>query len=85
MFRRLIMAVFRLYMNHLVRSYTNIYISMGYLYGEGRGGKVGTISRICQNGWDVWDAWRVHAVIKLSKLIIDKIYGRHHPVSNCVA
>jgi len=34
MFRRLIMAIFRLYMNHLVSSYTNIYMSMGYLYGE---------------------------------------------------
>ena len=39
MFRRLIMAIFRLYMNHLVSSYTNIYIYiyiyMGYLFGEG--------------------------------------------------
>ena len=89
MFRRLIMAIFRLYMNHLVSSYTNIYtyiyiytqtyiyiyiythtyiyiyiyiyIYTGYLYGEG--GKVGTRSRICQNGWDVWDAWRVHVVL----------------------
>jgi len=43
--------------------YKHIY--MGYLYGEGGGVKVGTRSRICQNGWDVWDAWRVHAVIKL--------------------
>ena len=53
---------------------------MGYLYGEGGfggGGKVGTRSRICLNGWDVWDAWRVHAVIKLCV--------SHHPVSNCVA
>ena len=67
MFRRLIMAIFRLYMNHLVSSYTNTYISMGYLYGErgGGGGKFGTRSRICQNGGDVWDAWRAHAVIKL--------------------
>jgi len=44
MFRRLIMAILRLYMNHLVSSYTNIYIyiyiyiHMGYLYGEGGGG-----------------------------------------------
>ena len=30
---------FRLYMNHLVSSYTNIYTSMGYLYGEGGGGR----------------------------------------------
>ena len=32
---------------------------MSYLFGEGvwgGGGKVGTRSRICQNGWDVWDA-----------------------------
>jgi len=29
MFRHLIMAIFRLYMNHLVSSYTNIYI---YIY-----------------------------------------------------
>jgi len=35
MFRRLIMAIFMLYMNHLVSSYTIIY--MGYLYG-GSGG-----------------------------------------------
>ena len=45
MFRRLIMAIFRLYMNHLVSSFTNththththiyIYIYMRYLYGEG--------------------------------------------------
>ena len=74
MFRHLIMAIFRLYMNHLVSSYTNIYI---YIYGLliwWRGGcKVGTRSRICQNGWDMWDAWRVHAVIKLClSLIIDK-------------
>jgi len=40
MFRRLVMAFFRLYMNHLVSSYTKIYI--GYLCGEG--GKVGTRS-----------------------------------------
>jgi len=47
MFRHLIMAIFRLYMNHLISSYTNthththtyiyIYIYMGYLYGEGVG------------------------------------------------
>jgi len=63
MFRLLIMAIFRLYMNHLISSCTNIYMS--YLYGEEGEGKVGTRSRICQKGWDVWDTWRVHAVIKL--------------------
>jgi len=39
MFRRLIMAIFRFYMNHLVSSYTNIYKTMGYLYGEEGGGR----------------------------------------------
>ena len=49
--------------------YKHIY---GLLIWE-RGGKVGTRSRICQNGWDVWDARRVHSVIKLClSLIIDK-------------
>jgi len=33
MFRRLIMAIFRLYMNHLISPYTNIYI-----WGRGGGG-----------------------------------------------
>ena len=42
MFCHLIMAIFRLYMKHLVNTYTSIYIYiyMGYLYGEGGGGKV---------------------------------------------
>jgi len=65
MFRRLIMAIFRLYMNHLVSSYTNIYIWATYMAKGVCGGKVGTRSRICQNGWDLCDAWRSHAVIKL--------------------
>ena len=49
-FRRLIMAVFRLYMIHLISSYTNIYIYIQthiwstYMGKEG-GGKVGTRSR----------------------------------------
>jgi len=70
MFQRLIMAIFRLYINHLVSSYTNththtyIYI---YIYGllMWGGAKVGRRSLICQNDWDVWDAWRVHVVTKL--------------------
>jgi len=41
---------------------TNIYIYGLLIWGRGWGGKVGTISRVCQNGWNVWDAWRVHAV-----------------------
>ena len=40
MFRRLVLAIFRLYMKHLVSSCTKhiyIYIYMGYLHGVGRG------------------------------------------------
>jgi len=37
MFRRLIMDIFRLYLNHLVSSYTNIYIWAAYM---GKGGGV---------------------------------------------
>jgi len=35
MFRLLIMAIFRLYMNHLVGSYTNIYIYGLLIWGTG--------------------------------------------------
>ena len=62
MFRHLVMAIFKLYMKHLVSSYTK-HISATYI-GKG-GGKVGTRSRICPKGWMVWVAWRVHAVTKL--------------------
>jgi len=52
MFRRLIMAIFRLYMKHSVRSYTkHIY---GLLIWEQGGGKLDTRSRICPKGWVVW-------------------------------
>ena len=51
MFRRLIMAIYRLYMKYLLSSYTKhtwgAYMVLG-------GGKVGTRSRICQKGWAVW-------------------------------
>ena len=51
MFRRLIMAIFRLYMKYLLSSYTKhtwvVYMGKG-------GGKVGMRSRICQKGWAVW-------------------------------
>jgi len=86
MIRRLIMTIFRLYMNHLISSCTNIYIYiyMGYLYRERGGGKVGTRYRICQSGWYVWDEWRVHAVIKLclsliiAKSMVDFSIITHH-------
>jgi len=51
MFRRLIMAIFILYMKYLLSSYTKhtwvVYMGQG-------GGKVGTRSRICQKVWAVW-------------------------------
>jgi len=52
MFRRLIMAIFRFYMNHLtVVIQTYMYIWATYM-GKG-GGKLGTRFCIRQNGWDV--------------------------------
>ena len=53
-------------MKHLESSYTNGYLWAIYM-GKGvvGGSKVGTRSRICQNGWDVWGVWRAHAVTKL--------------------
>jgi len=51
MFRRLVIAIFRLYMKYLLSSYTKrkwaVYMGKG-------GGKVGTRSRICWKGWAVW-------------------------------
>ena len=57
------------------------YIWTTYM-GQG-GGKVGMRSRICPKSWMVWVAWRVHAVTKLSKLIIDK--SMVGTVSKCAA
>ena len=51
MFRRLIMAIFRLYMKYLLSSYTKHTWAVYMGYGVG---KVGTSSRICQKGWAVW-------------------------------
>jgi len=51
MFRCLIMAIFRLYMKYLLRSYTK-YTWAVYM-GLGRG-KVGTRYPICQKGWADW-------------------------------
>jgi len=51
MFRRLIMAIFRLYIKYLLSSYTK-HIWAVYMFQGG--GKVGTRSRICQKGWAVW-------------------------------
>ena len=51
MFRRLIMAIFRLYMKYLLSSYTK---HTWAVYMGKVGGKVGTRSRICQKGCAVW-------------------------------
>jgi len=51
MFRRLIMASFRLYTKYLLSSYTKHTWAVYVGYG---GGKVGTRSRICQKVWAVW-------------------------------
>ena len=61
MFRRLIMAIFRLYMKYF-SSYTKR--TWAVYMGKG-GGKVGTRSRICWKGWAVWVTLGVHAVTKL--------------------
>ena len=66
MFRRLIMAIFRLYMKYLLSSYTK---HTWAVYTGKRGGKVGTRSRICQKGWTVWvtcgGPWCYQAMCKL--------------------
>ena len=51
MFRRLTMAIFRLYMNYLVSSYT---VLLWVVYSGEVGGEVGTRSRMCHGGWKVW-------------------------------
>jgi len=50
MFRRLIMAVFRLYMKYLLSNYTKH--TWAVYMGQG-GGKVGTRSRTYQKDWAV--------------------------------
>ena len=66
MFRRLTMAIFRLYMKYLVSSYTRLIFA---IYKMEVGGEVGTRSRMCHRGWEVW----VHAgtllLYIMSKLI----------------
>ena len=51
MFRLLIMAIFKLYMKHLLSSYTK---HTGAVYMGKGGGKAGARSRICQRSWAVW-------------------------------
>ena len=69
MFRRLIMAIFRLYMKYLLNSYTKhtwvVYI------GEG-GGKVGTRSRMSEMLWGVGYMRGPCCYQAVSKLIIVK-------------
>ena len=51
MFRRLTMAIFRLYMKYLVSSYTRF---IWAVYSGEVGDEVGTRSRVCHGGWAVW-------------------------------
>jgi len=51
MFRRLTMAIFRLYMKYLVSSYTRL---IWAIYSEELGSEVSTSSRVCHRGWEVW-------------------------------
>ena len=66
MFRRLTMAIFRLYMKYLVSSYTRL---IWAVFSGEVGGEVGTRSRTCHGGWEVW-VHGVSTIICLSKLII---------------
>jgi len=50
-FRRLTMAIFRLYMKYLVSSYTGLIISCIQWYSTG--GEVGTRSHMRHGGWEV--------------------------------
>jgi len=50
-FRRLTMAIFRLYMKYLLRSYTKL---IWAVYMGRVGGEVGTRSLICHRSWEVW-------------------------------
>jgi len=51
MFRRLTMAILRLYMKYLVSSYTRL---VWAVYSGEVGGEVGTRSRVYHRGWEVW-------------------------------
>jgi len=51
MFRRLTMAIFRLYMKYLVSSYTGL---LWAVYSGEVGGEVGTRSRMYHGVWEVW-------------------------------
>jgi len=50
-FRRLTMAIVRLYMTYLVSSYTRLF--MGCIPWYITGGEVGTRSRMCHGVWEV--------------------------------
>jgi len=66
MFRRLTMAICRLYMKYLVSSYTRL---IWAVYSGEVGGEVDTRSRMCHRGWEVW-VHGISAIICISELII---------------
>ena len=66
MFRRLTMAIFRLHMQYLVRSYTRFICAV---YSGEVGGEVGTRSPMCHGGWEVWVHGGTLLLYVMSKLI----------------
>jgi len=66
MFRRLTMAIFRLYMKYLVSSYTGF---IWAVYSGEVGGELGTKSRMCHRGWELWVHGGTKLLYIMSKLI----------------
>jgi len=66
MFRRLTMAIFRLYMKDLVSSYTRL---TWVVYSGEVGGEVGTRFHMCHRGWEVWVHGGTLPLYIMSKLI----------------
>jgi len=66
MFRRLTMAIFRLYMKYLVGRYTRL---IWVVYSGELGGEVVTRSLMCHRGWVVWEHGGNLLLFIMSKLI----------------
>jgi len=66
MFRRLTMAIFRLYMKYLVSSYRRI---IWAVYRGETGGEVGTRSLMYHRGWEVWVHGGTSLLYVMTKLI----------------
>ena len=66
MFRRLTMAIFRLYMKYLLSSYIK---RIWAVYVGRVGGEVDTRSCICHRGWEVWVLGGTLLLCVMTKLI----------------